>query len=39
MERDPEPMHRVRRAQPKENCFKFVLKLWFVLAEEPQFIW
>ncbi len=28
MERDPEPMHRVRRAQPKENCFKFVLKLF-----------
>lgn len=27
MERDPEPMHRVRRAQLKENCFKFVLKL------------
>lgn len=39
MERDPEPMHRVRRAHPTENCFKFVLKLWFILAEEPQFIW
>ncbi len=39
MERDPEPMHRVCRAHQKENCFKFVLKLSFVLAEEPQFIW